>query len=82
MTISFDFDQVKATVWRQVRTRDRERFPSFPPAFPIFPRRRAARPGPVKEQIVAFQSGFVALIKGFAATALAQHELPAAGPAR
>jgi AcrR family transcriptional regulator len=35
------------------------------------------RPGPVKEQIVAFQSGFVALIKGFAATALAQGELPA-----
>ena len=35
------------------------------------------RPGPVKEQIVAFQSGFVALIKGFAATALAQNELPA-----
>jgi AcrR family transcriptional regulator len=35
------------------------------------------RPGPVKEQIVAFQSGFVALIKGFAATALAENELPA-----
>ncbi len=34
------------------------------------------RPGPVKEQIVAFQTGFVALIKGFATTALAQGELP------
>ena len=34
------------------------------------------RPGPVKAQIVAFQTGFVALIKGFAATALAQNELP------
>jgi AcrR family transcriptional regulator len=35
------------------------------------------RPGPVKEQIVAFQTGFVSLIRGFAATAIAQHELPA-----
>ena len=35
------------------------------------------RPGPVKEAIVAFQSGFVALIKGFAATAMAREELPA-----
>ena len=34
------------------------------------------RPGPVKEQIVAFQTGFVALSKGFATTALAQNELP------
>ena len=35
------------------------------------------RPGPVKERVAAFQSGFVALIRGFAATALAQEELPA-----
>ena len=35
------------------------------------------RPGPVKEAIVAFQSGFVALIRGFAATAVAAEELPA-----
>ena len=35
------------------------------------------RPGPVKEHIAAFQSGFVALIRGFAATAIEQHELPA-----
>ena len=35
------------------------------------------RPGPVKEAIVAFQSGFVALIRGFAATAMAREELPA-----
>jgi AcrR family transcriptional regulator len=35
------------------------------------------RPGPVKEQIAAFQSGFTALIRQFAVTALAQHELPA-----
>ena len=35
------------------------------------------RPGPVKEQVVAFQSGFVDLIKGFAATAIQQDELPA-----
>ena len=35
------------------------------------------RPGPVKEAIVAFQSGFVALIRGFAATAVAREELPA-----
>src|SRR5580693_1639593 len=35
------------------------------------------RPGPVKEAVAAFQSGFVDLIKGFAATAIEQHELPA-----
>jgi AcrR family transcriptional regulator len=35
------------------------------------------RPGPVKEQIVAFQTGFSALIRQFIATALEQHELPA-----
>ena len=35
------------------------------------------RPGPVKERVAAFQSEFVALIRGFAATAIEQHELPA-----
>ena len=35
------------------------------------------RPGPVKEQIAMFQSGFSALIREFIVTALAQHELPA-----
>jgi AcrR family transcriptional regulator len=35
------------------------------------------RPGPVKELVAAFQSQFLALIRSFAATALAQHELPA-----
>jgi AcrR family transcriptional regulator len=35
------------------------------------------RPGPVKEMIAAFQSGFAELIKGFAATAIARQELPA-----
>ena len=35
------------------------------------------RPGPVKQRIADFQSGFGALIRGFAATALEQHELPA-----
>jgi AcrR family transcriptional regulator len=35
------------------------------------------RPGPVKEQIAAFQGGFTALIRGFIVTALEQHELPA-----
>ena len=34
------------------------------------------RPGPVKEAVAAFQAGFVELIRGFAATAIAQHELP------
>jgi AcrR family transcriptional regulator len=35
------------------------------------------RPGPVKEQIVAFQKGLVGLIKGFAVTAMEQGELAA-----
>jgi AcrR family transcriptional regulator len=35
------------------------------------------RPGPVKERVAAFQSNFGALVRGFAATALEQHELPA-----
>jgi AcrR family transcriptional regulator len=35
------------------------------------------RPGPVKEQIAAFQAGFGALIRGFIVTAIEQHELPA-----
>src|SRR3984957_17290133 len=35
------------------------------------------RPGPVKESVAAFQSGFVDLIKGLGATAIEQHELPA-----
>lgn len=35
------------------------------------------RPGPVKQRIAAFQSGFVALLRQFAATAIEQHQLPA-----
>jgi AcrR family transcriptional regulator len=35
------------------------------------------RPGPVKERIAAFQSGFTALIRGFVVTAIDQDELPA-----
>jgi AcrR family transcriptional regulator len=35
------------------------------------------RPGPVKERVAAIQSGFTVLLRGFAATALEQHELPA-----
>jgi AcrR family transcriptional regulator len=35
------------------------------------------RPGPVRERIAAIQSGFTALLRSFAATALEQHELPA-----
>ena len=35
------------------------------------------RPGPVKERVAAIQSGFAALLRAFAATALEQHELPA-----
>ena len=35
------------------------------------------RPGPVKERVAAIQSGFTALLRAFAATALEQHELPA-----
>src|SRR6185437_15015949 len=36
-----------------------------------------ARPGPVKDRVAAIQSGFTALLRSFAATALKQHELPA-----
>ena len=35
------------------------------------------RPGPVKERVAAIQSGFAALLRDFAVTALEQHELPA-----
>jgi AcrR family transcriptional regulator len=35
------------------------------------------RPGPVKERVAAIQSGFAALLRDFAATALEQDELPA-----
>ena len=35
------------------------------------------RPGPVKDLITTFQAQFGELIRGFAATALARHELPA-----
>ena len=35
------------------------------------------RPGPVKEAVAGFQSGFVDLIKGVVATAIEQGELPA-----
>jgi AcrR family transcriptional regulator len=35
------------------------------------------RPGPVKKRVAALQSGFAALVRGFAATAIEQHELPA-----
>jgi AcrR family transcriptional regulator len=35
------------------------------------------RPGPVKEAVAAFQGGFVDLLRGFAATAIEQKELPA-----
>ena len=34
-----------------------------------------ARPGPVKEQIAAFQAGFSGLIRQFVVTAIQQHEL-------
>src|SRR6185437_5310583 len=36
-----------------------------------------ARTGPVKERVAAIQSGFTALLRSFAATAVAQHELAA-----
>jgi hypothetical protein len=36
-----------------------------------------SRPGPVKDRVAAIQSGFVALLRTFAATAAGQHELPA-----
>ncbi len=35
------------------------------------------RPGPVKKRVAALQAAFAALVRGFAATALEQHELPA-----
>ena len=35
------------------------------------------RPGPVKEAVAGFQAGFVDLLRGFAATAIKQNELPA-----
>jgi AcrR family transcriptional regulator len=35
------------------------------------------RPGPVKEAVAGFQSGFVNLLRGFVATAIEQQELPA-----
>ena len=35
------------------------------------------RPGPVKERIAAFQTGFTGLIRGLVVTAIEQHELPA-----
>ncbi len=35
------------------------------------------RPGPVKESVAAFMAGFVDLLRGFAATAIGQNELPA-----
>ena len=35
------------------------------------------RPGPVKERVAALQSGFAALIRGVAATAIDRHEIPA-----
>jgi AcrR family transcriptional regulator len=35
------------------------------------------RPGPVKDKVAAIQSGFTALLRTFAATALEQQELPA-----
>ena len=35
------------------------------------------RPGPVKEQVAAFQSGFTGLIRQFIVTALEQHQLSA-----
>jgi AcrR family transcriptional regulator len=36
-----------------------------------------SRPGPVRERVAAIQSGFAELLRGFAATAVDQHELPA-----
>jgi hypothetical protein len=65
MTISFDCDQVKVTVWRRVRIRDRERFPSFPAAFPIFPPRRQPRPDVGGGSLTAGTSGLAS-----------KHELP------
>jgi AcrR family transcriptional regulator len=36
-----------------------------------------SRPGPVKDRVAAINSGFTALLRSFAATALEQHQLPA-----
>ena len=36
-----------------------------------------ARPGPVKEAVASFQTRFVDLLRGFAATAIKQNELAA-----
>jgi AcrR family transcriptional regulator len=36
-----------------------------------------SRPGPVRERVAAIQAGFAELLRGFAATAVEQHELPA-----
>jgi AcrR family transcriptional regulator len=36
-----------------------------------------ARPGPVRDRLAAIQSDFTTMLSGFAATAIAQHELPA-----
>jgi AcrR family transcriptional regulator len=35
------------------------------------------RPGPVRDRLAAIQSGFTAMLRGFAVTALEEHELPA-----
>ena len=34
------------------------------------------RPGPVKDAVAGFQAGFADLLRGFAATAIEQHQLP------
>ena len=36
-----------------------------------------SRPGPVKDRVAAINSGFTALLRSFAATAVEQHQLPA-----
>ena len=38
------------------------------------------RPGPVKERVAAWESGFAALVRGFVVTALERQELPPGGP--
>jgi AcrR family transcriptional regulator len=42
----------------------------------------ASRPGPVSDRIAAFQAEFGTLLRGFVATALAQHELAGEDPDR
>ena len=42
----------------------------------------ATRPGPVSDRIATFQAEFGTLLRGFAATALAQHELAGEDPDR